>query len=792
MNRIALVFFILFLNVVTMARAESESCEGTLTGRVTSKGGNPIEGAYVFIWDNAENQRILTGEFTDANGLFNISLPCGKYVMVISCLGYEPARYDVLTEEGKKAELGELSLLENTQELQTVMVKGSRMRVRTLPDGFSVNVSELAKSSNNALDLLGRLPQIRVKGNDLKVIGKDNIILRVNNVTQRVSAEELPNVLKGYDASLIKSVDVITSPAVKYDADGSTAMIILHMDSKFNKYVGGDIGTELMKGSGYNGRYGVYGSVVFNNNKLFVDVTPSYNHNFSQFHENTIHKYNDGKTYSSYNPSRGFNNYVGGYATLQYQYDKSGYLGVNCNVSTKSTNNSFISEEEYEIATFNHNKLDIHTPRVNASMYVEQSLSNSMRGWLELTYYNYRDNSDQKFEGSYDRNSNPFMEYSTEQKLRTNGLSFANDYSLSAGEERNFNVDFGLKGYYTRMNNSRDNAMREEGFDYWSQLDRLTLDETKINPYVSLTYRPNPILFFRLGAQVAYINRKVSSENIDRKSLNYTNFLPDFIASWSPRYDTKLSLIINSGSVEPKFNQINPFEWRGSQYTYYRGNLDLKSESRYFYRAIYTYRESLSVTAYAIHKRNQISSISQLIDGNLYYTTQNAQNSTEYGIRPSYYFDRLDWMELSVEAYWAYGISKGIVEGIRDRSTSNLWGGNLYAGFVFNKSRTFTGYINMDYTGRQRTTIATIDPRFDLGAGVSWALLDRKMNISLSGLNLFSSAYKGKSYRSGYTTYFNNRYDVPTLYLSITYKFNNVKDVSSRRQKSVRNVEQRM
>jgi hypothetical protein len=165
----------------------------------------------------------------------------------------------------------------------------------------------------------------------------------------------------------------------------------------------------------------------------------------------------------------------------------------------------------------------------------------------------------------------------------------------------------------------------------------------------------------------------------------------------------------------------------------------------------------LSISAYINQTKNQISSIGEVIDENLYYTTKNAQNSIEYGIRTAYYYDRLDWLELSAEMYWGYGVSKGIVPEIIQKETSNLWGGNLYGSFVFNRSRTLTGYINIDYTGRQRNALSTIDPMSDVGAGISWHIIKRRMNVSLSGINLFSSLYKGKSFREGYTTYFKNR-----------------------------------
>lgn len=793
MNKVIYIALTFILSSFITVNAESKDCNGEVCGKVVSTEGYPIEGAYVFIIDDSSAQNIIASNFSDNEGGFSLTSPCGERIMGISCLGYNTEKYSVTVNDSIISNMGECCLTVNAHELQTVVVNGAPIKIKSRPDGFTVNVKELTESSNNALDMLGRLPQIKVKGNEIKVIGKEKIILRVNNVIQRVSADQLPNVLRGYDAALINSVDVITSPAVKYDPEGMAAMIILHMDSKFNKYTGGNLGMELMKGSGYNGRYGVYGSIIFNNDKLFVDVTPSYNHNYSYFTENASHKYDTGDIYMNNNPSRGYTNYAGGYATLQYQYHKQGYIGFNCNLSKKDTDNDFISDEtRQDLSTYNHNSFDIRRPRMNACVYAEQALTKSFRGWIEATYYNYNEKTDQMFDGFDELDSAPFMSYASLQKLRANGLTFSNDYSLSIGREAKLNIDFGIKGYYAHIHNTRDNKLHVQDTPDSQQNDLLSLNETKINPYVSATYRPVPSLFFRLGSQISYTHRTFNSVSTVHSRVNYTDFLPDFIAFWAPFEGSKLSFVITSGCVEPKFDQINPFEWRASQYTYFKGNLDLKSESLYNYKVIYTYKGNLSISAYINQIRNKISSIGEVIDGNLYYTTKNAQNSIEYGVRPSYYYDRLSWLEVSAEMYWGYGVSKGIVPGLAEKETSNLWGGNLYASFVFNRSRTLTGYINLDYTGRQRNTLSTVDPMFDLGAGISWNLLNRKMNISLSGINLFSSPYKGKCFREGYTTYFKNRYNFPTIYFSVSYKFNNLKDLSPRRQKSIRNIEKRM
>lgn len=123
--------------------------------------------------------------------------------------------------------------------------------------------------------------------------------------------------------------------------------------------------------------------------------------------------------------------------------------------------------------------------------------------------------------------------------------------------------------------------------------------------------------------------------------------------------------------------------------------------------------------------------------------------------------------------------------------TGSEWGVSGYLDFTFNENRTWTGFLSGEYTGRQKTTVVTLEPQYNLGLGMSYFLLDRRLALSVAGLNLLVSNYKGVSQYDGYSVTFDNRYDVPTLYISISYKFSNGKDTSSTRSQGARDIERR-
>jgi len=100
--------------------------------------------------------------------------------------------------------------------------------------------------------------------------------------------------------------------------------------------------------------------------------------------------------------------------------------------------------------------------------------------------------------------------------------------------------------------------------------------------------------------------------------------------------------------------------------------------------------------------------------------------------------------------------------------------------------------VSGEYAGRKQTAVSTVDPQYDLGLGVSCYLLKRRLAFSLAGISLLSSTYQGVGYREGYTITFRNKYNYPTAYLSVSYKFSNDKDQSSSRsQRATQDIERR-
>ncbi len=765
---------------------------------VNSKDGDVLQYADVFLM-HPQKDSIITYTQSSETGKFVMNIPAGTFRLGVNYIGYK-TYYTNIDSKGKDIDLGIITLNSDTYQLQTVVVKGEAMNIKNTTDGFIVNVENLRKTSNNSLDLLKRLPMVSVKNDELKIIGKESVVVKIGNVLQRVSGSELSTVLKGYEASLIKSVEVVMQPPLKYNPDGNTAMVILHTSSFFNNYVGATIGTEEMLGENHNYRYGGYSSFIYNRKNLFMSISPSANFNSSGSKEHTSyeHEHSSLNDYTLINSSVGKSNYTGGSFNLQYQYNPNSNIGVFFTYGYRKIDNEFNTVEinrSKDVVGFN--TYDAKIPKIFASTYWESQLGKrGGRTWMELTYSNLNDKSNTDYYGNYVNEDKHFFTYADNDQIKVNGVNFINDYSFYIDNEKKYMLETGMKALWSyTKNNKKHNQWKDElPGETFSQTSEIELDELLLKPYISGTLRFSKKIWMRAGVNFSgMISRIKQADDIKDITKNRLDVLPNVHTSFALSKDHKLSFVVNTSIKYPSYRDLNPFEWVVNERSINKGNVNLLPSVTYDGNIVYSYKGAVSVTTKIRHRERMISSVSRMDENGMIYTIkENAQNNTFYGLTLNYYYDKIRWLIFSASADYGYSKYSSNLDGISSTADGSDWFVSAYVDFTFNKKRTVTGYLSGSYYGERNTAVSVIDPQYETSVGVSCFMLKRRLSISCSGLNLFASKYTGTSKRNGYRIMFDNRYNYPTLYFSVSYRLSTkAKDVSKSRRISTRDVESR-
>ncbi|MEI9920808.1 MAG: outer membrane beta-barrel family protein [Bacteroidota bacterium] len=220
------------LTVAAMAQGQAPAAakgNGKITGTVMDSGTNqPVEFATVQLNDPATGKP-LDGALCDDKGKFTISkISNGSYKLVISFIGYETYTQDIAINERKSViELGTIKIGASVTQLKEVVVEGERSLVEEKVDRMIYNAeNDQTARGGDAADVLRRVPMLTVDmDGNVSLRGNQNIRVLINNKPSTITASSVADALKQIPADQIKSVEVITSPSAKYDAEGSAGII---------------------------------------------------------------------------------------------------------------------------------------------------------------------------------------------------------------------------------------------------------------------------------------------------------------------------------------------------------------------------------------------------------------------------------------------------------------------------------------------------------------------------------------------------------------------------------------
>lgn len=155
MKRLTFVFFVLFI-ILGFTDGVAQALV-TLSGKVTSSDGSPVVQATLAV------EGTSYGTYSDDNGNYTLSLPEGKYTLVVSFVGFKSQRKNIgLT--GKK--VVDFVLQEDAVGLKDVEVYAKSKSQKLRESSFAVNaldVKPIVNSLNNLNELVNRASGIKVR-----------------------------------------------------------------------------------------------------------------------------------------------------------------------------------------------------------------------------------------------------------------------------------------------------------------------------------------------------------------------------------------------------------------------------------------------------------------------------------------------------------------------------------------------------------------------------------------------------------------------------------------------------
>lgn len=251
---ILLVVMTAFQTVLAQT-SEKDKAQYRITGRILEKSsGEPVPYATVALI-NVETEQSIAGTVADAEGRFVITgFKNGNYMLQSSMMGYNSFTSSTIqvTDSNKVINFGDFSLVEEAVGLQEVTVMGQRSLIEEKVDRTIYN-AEFDKTTvgGSATDVLRRVPMLSVDlDGNVSMRGSANILVLIDGKQSAIVASNIADAMKQIPAEEIKSIEVITSPSAKYDAEGTGGVI--NIITKKNNLQGASLNV--------NSSFGVRGS----------------------------------------------------------------------------------------------------------------------------------------------------------------------------------------------------------------------------------------------------------------------------------------------------------------------------------------------------------------------------------------------------------------------------------------------------------------------------------------------------------------------------------------------------
>ena len=227
--RTFLVMTLMTLSSVAMAQT---TVKGTLMDETLGE-AEPF--ATIRVFKAGKTEKPVAMFLTDENGQFSQEVKGkGKFDIVFSSVGKEDLKMTITLGQENPLSLDTLYIKENATMLKGVEIVAQKPLVKMEVDKMSYNVAEDEDSkSNTVLDMLRKVPMVTVDGQDnITVNGSSSFKVYVDGMPNVMFSANPSMVFKSMPATAVKSIEVMTNPGAKYDAEGAAGVLNIVMNKQ--------------------------------------------------------------------------------------------------------------------------------------------------------------------------------------------------------------------------------------------------------------------------------------------------------------------------------------------------------------------------------------------------------------------------------------------------------------------------------------------------------------------------------------------------------------------------------
>tara|TARA_Y100000034_G_scaffold29585_2_gene35767 strand:+ start:46452 stop:48815 length:2364 start_codon:yes stop_codon:yes gene_type:complete len=583
--------------------------QSNISGKVYDDTNNPLEAAVISLVD-ANTNKFLKAAISNAEGKFTIDkVSNGVYIIKIGMLGFSEYKSGKITLS-KNVNLGTIILTMKSETLDEVTIKTEKPMVQVLADKTVFNVQNTINAAGDSgFDLLRKAPGIIVDNNDNVIVeGKTGVLFFIDGKPSVLRGEDLVNFLKTLQSSDIESIEIITQPSSKYDAEGNAGIvnIVLKRDKS--------LGTNGTLGTGFTyGNFARYNnSISFNNRSKKTSFYGTLSNRVGNSYDfiNLYRTQND-SIFDARTESQRYNNSNNVRFGFDYYANKKSTFGI---LLSGNFNDGDVDSDSRtpitRIGSANPNRVLV------AGSDTESDVSN-LYGNLNYKFDNKKGTTlnidvDMGRYTSDRRNLQPNTYYNGNETVITreiiNYMVTPITIQLTTAqadyEQKLFKGKLGLGVKYSNINTNNQ-------FDFFNRIngiDVLNLDRTNNFVYdeqILAAYLNFNRKFKKLNIQLGLRVENTASDGIltsnqvnnnNRVQRNYTNWFPSGGITYSANQNNSFALTYSRRIQRPNYQSLNPFIYNIDELSFSQGNPFLQPQYTDNFKLSHTYKYKLTTS----------------------------------------------------------------------------------------------------------------------------------------------------------------------------------------------------
>ena len=669
--RSILQFMFLALLLLVYAPLHGQDGEQALIRGQVQDGdtGLPLEFANISVL-MPESETLASGGVTDLDGSFEIPVAPGTYTVRINYLSYqETVISDVTVDETNPVtSLGTIAMATNAQLMEEIEVVSQRSQVEIGLDKKVYNVAQgLARTGGSASDILENIPSVTVDmDGNVALRGSGNVRILIDGKPSGLIGIGDASGLDLMQANMIESIEIVTNPSAKYQAEGSAGIINIVMKKEKQQGINGSF--DLNAGFPHN--YGAAANINVRRSfmNLFGNFGVSYRERLGRG-DNEQRFFNQDTSYYTFT-ERDFTR-IGRNASFQVGSDF--YLNPKNTITTsflyRAGSDSNNSETNYR--DLDENFLPSGSSfRVNDEIEDEYTLEYNLmyrktfdREGQQLTFdLQYQDNTEAEdadiIERFFDADENPsggddLLQRTFNEEAEKRWLIQA-DYSHPLGEEGQFEA-----GYMSTLRFLDNDFLVEElrqGGD-WETLPNLS-NTFNYDEFIHAAYgtigNKSGRWSYQAGLRAEYSDiRTALVQTNEENNRTYLNFFPTAHVGYELPGQNNLQVSYSRRIRRPRFWDLNPFFSYSDARNIRSGNPNLDPELTDSYEIShikYWNAVSLSSAVYYRHTNDVIQRVTSVVNDTTYSRPENLSTENSFGAEFVISADIGKWWRMNASA----------------------------------------------------------------------------------------------------------------------------------------------